>query len=139
MIKLLPGVLLFLLWAYCLVDAIVSDQARVRYLPKWAWIVIVLLFPLVGSIAWLVAGRPATAQRLSRERGGAPGFPEYERPGRLAASDPAKDEEFLRQVRARAEEQRRRYEAERRRKAELEGRAGAEGEGDETPEGAPGS
>ncbi|MDN4175296.1 PLD nuclease N-terminal domain-containing protein [Nocardioides sp. SOB77] len=128
MIRLLPGVIVFLLWAYCLVDAIVSDQSRVRHLPKWVWIVLVLLFPLVGSVAWLVAGRPGTPARLTRERGAAPGFPEYERPGRMAASDPAKDEEFLRQVRERAEEQRRRYEAERRRKAELEG----DGEG--TPE-----
>ena len=117
-IRLLPGVVVFILWAYCLVDAITTDGTRMRHLPKAAWVVLVLLFPLVGSIAWLVAGRPTTPARLSREQGGAVGFPEYERPGRMAASDPAKDEEFLRQVRARAEEQRRRYEAERRREAE---------------------
>ena len=40
----------------------------------------------------------------------APEFPEYDRPGRAASVDPAKDEEFLRQIRERAEEQRRRYE-----------------------------
>ena len=42
-----------------------------------------------------------------------PVFPEYDRPGRAAAVDPEKDEEFLRQVRERAEEQRKRYEASR--------------------------
>ncbi|MEV7428982.1 PLD nuclease N-terminal domain-containing protein [Nocardioides sp. NPDC092400] len=124
MIRLLPGVIVFILWAYCLVDAISTDQSRVRHLPKWAWIVLVLLFPLVGSLAWLVAGRPAPTPRLTRQQGAAPGFPEYERPGRMAAADPAKDEEFLRQVRERAEEQRRRYEAERRRKDQLEGQEG---------------
>lgn len=121
MIRLLPAVVVFILWAYCLVDAITTDQSRIRHLPKVAWIVLVLLFPLVGSIAWLVAGRPTTPARLTREQGGAAGFPEYERPGRMAAADPVKDEEFLRQVRARAEEQRRRYaaeQAERRRRAE---------------------
>jgi hypothetical protein len=34
-------------------------------------------------------------------------YPEYDRPGRFAATNPENDEEFLRQVRERAEEQRR--------------------------------
>ena len=38
-----------------------------------------------------------------------PEFPEYDRPGRAAAANPEDDEEFLRKVRERAEEQRRRY------------------------------
>ena len=41
-----------------------------------------------------------------------PAFLEYDRPGRAAAINPEKDEEFLKQVRARAEEQRKRYEQE---------------------------
>lgn len=106
---------MFVLWVYCLVDVIGTRDDRVRNLPKWAWIVLVLLFPLVGSIAWLVAGRPEKARPLTREQGAAPGFAEYERPGRFAAADPAKDEEFLRGVRERAEEQRRAYEERKRR------------------------
>jgi hypothetical protein len=38
--------------------------------------------------------------------------------GRSAAADPEKDEEFLKQVRARAEEQRKRYEAQKKRDQE---------------------
>ena len=38
-----------------------------------------------------------------------PQFPEYDRPGRAAATSPEADEEFLRKVRERAEEQRRAY------------------------------
>ena len=34
-------------------------------------------------------------------------FPEYDRPGRFAAANPEADDEFLRKVRERAEEQRR--------------------------------
>jgi hypothetical protein len=34
-------------------------------------------------------------------------FPEYDRPGRFAATDPGADDEFLRKCRERAEEQRR--------------------------------
>lgn len=105
------GVLAFTLWAFCLVQVISTDSTRVRHLPKVAWVLLVLFFPLVGSIAWLVAGRPPTPRRPT---GAGAVFPEYERPGRFSAADPEKDAEFLRQVRERAEEQRRRYEAEKR-------------------------
>jgi hypothetical protein len=104
-------VLGFALWVYCLVSVIISDEGRIRHLSKIAWLLIVLFFPFVGSIAWLMAGRPATsATRRSRFERAAPEFPEYDRPGRAAAADPAKDEEFLRKVRERADQQRRRYE-----------------------------
>ncbi|MGZ4446429.1 MAG: PLDc N-terminal domain-containing protein [Nocardioides sp.] len=123
-LDLLVAVASFALWVYCLVDVIGTPDVRVRNLPKVAWVLLVLLFPLVGSIAWLVAGRPESSAgaRAAAERS-APGFPEYQRPGRMAPADPAKDEEFLRQVRARAEEQRRRHEEarrERERQAEID-------------------
>jgi hypothetical protein len=99
------GVLLFALWVFCIIDVIVVDEYRVRNLPKTAWVLIVLLLPDIGSIAWLVAGRPwdsrpRTASRIARQ------FPEYDRPGRQEATNPDDDEAFLRQLRARAEEQR---------------------------------
>ena len=118
-LEALLGVVAFALWVFCLVDAIGSPADRVRNLPKVAWIVLILFFPFVGSIAWLVAGRPGSgaARRSAHERE-TPDFPEYDRPGRAAALDPEKDDEFLRQVRQRAEEQRKRYEADRRRARE---------------------
>jgi hypothetical protein len=103
------------LFIYCVVNVIQTPEAQVRNLPKVVWLLIVLFFPLVGSVAWLVAGRPDSgrARPAAYERP-APTFPEYDRPGRAAAADPAKDEEFLRQVRDRAEQQRRAYEEKRR-------------------------
>ena len=106
----LVGPIVFVLWVYCVVDVITRRPEDVRHLPKVAWMVVVLLFPVVGSVAWLVAGRPTGPRRRSaaRERP-APSFPEYDRPGRAAASDGESDEEFLRRCRERAEEQRRRH------------------------------
>jgi hypothetical protein len=124
-LQLLATVVTFALWAYCLVGVISCPPNRVRNLPKLVWVLLVVLFPFVGSIAWLVAGRP-TGERPNRsahERA-QPAFPEYDRPGRAAAQDPQRDEEFLRRVRERAEEQRRRYEQSRR--SELEQPAQAE-------------
>ena len=115
------------LGVFCLVEAISSRDDEVRHLSKVWWILLILFFPFVGSIAWLAAGRPVRAPRRAgpHERR-ASEFPEYDRPGRFAASDPEADEEFLKKVRERAEEQRRQTrerkaaerEAEARRKAD---------------------
>lgn len=104
------GVLMLGLTIFAVVDVITTDEGSVRNLPKMMWLLLVLLFPLVGSIAWLVAGRPVVGTGRARfgayERG-TPAFPEYERPGRFAATDADDDQEFLRRCRERAEEQRR--------------------------------
>ncbi|MCU1439712.1 MAG: hypothetical protein JWP85_709 [Rhodoglobus sp.] len=42
---------------FVLVDIITSDESRIRNLPKIAWVIVVILLPLIGSILWFVAGR----------------------------------------------------------------------------------
>ena len=107
------GLLVFALWVFSLVDVIGSDEGAIRHLPKVWWLLIVLFFPFAGSIAWLVAGRPARTPGRSPHERQVPEYPEYDRPGRAAATSPEDDEEFLRKVRDRAEEQRRAYREER--------------------------
>jgi hypothetical protein len=118
-LDLLFGVVVFAVWVYALVDVAGTPSATVRHLPKVAWVVIVLLAPLLGSIAWFALGRPEgrAARPLGAYERATPQFPEYDRPGRAAAVDPEKDAAFLEQVRARAEEQRKRYEEQKRREA----------------------
>lgn len=100
---------------FCLIDVVTSDDDRVRNLPKIAWFLLILFFPLLGSIVWLAAGRPL-GNRAGYHYGGhgrspyerpATAYPEYDRPGRAAGLTPESDEEFLKRVRERAEEQRR--------------------------------
>jgi hypothetical protein len=102
---------------FCLIDVITSDESRVRNLPKIAWFVLILLFPLIGSIVWLAGGRPQ-ANAVGHHFGGhgrspherpAASYPEYDRPGRASGVSSESDDEFLRSVRERAEDQRRRY------------------------------
>ena len=99
-LRFLPFAIELVLLVYCLIDCIQTDQSEVRNLGKGWWILLIIFFPLVGGIAWLVAGRP---QRGSARRSvpwpttQTSGFPEYERPHRSVAPDD--DPEFLEQMR----------------------------------------
>lgn len=49
--------LTFAFFVFTLVDVIRRDGALVKFLPKLAWIFIVILIPLLGSILWWAIGR----------------------------------------------------------------------------------
>lgn len=52
---LVPLVVAALAWiAYCLVDL---SRSEVRYLPKWAWGLFVVLSVPIGGIVYLIVGR----------------------------------------------------------------------------------
>lgn len=121
------GILTTALWVYCLFDVIMTDESRMRNLPKVTWIFIVLFTSVVGAVAWLIAGRPESAPRSLPYKGntGRAAYPEYDRPGRFVPTNPDDDAEFLRKVRERAEAQtleakRQRLERERREAEQLE-------------------
>lgn len=72
---------------YAVIDAIQTEDARVRHLPKLIWILLILVFTPIGAIAWLVTGR----QR--KPRSGRPG-PRYP----SAPRGPDDDPDFLRNL-----------------------------------------
>lgn len=45
---------------FAFIDCVTSDEKEIRYLPKPLWAILVLLFPLVGSISWLIIGKRRT-------------------------------------------------------------------------------
>lgn len=105
-LKILLGVATFALALFALIDVIRTDDGRVRHLPKLLWLVLVLFFPVVGSLAWLFAGRSRTVGEMVRE--GSVLDPGAARPAASGLPvDPETDEEFQRRFRARVEEQRR--------------------------------
>jgi hypothetical protein len=57
---------------------------RVRSAPRWVWVLAILLLPLIGAVAYLVAGRPVNDRKAAG--------PEPLRPGPPAPDD---DPEFL--------------------------------------------
>lgn len=97
MIRVLPYVIEIAVLVYCLVDAIQSDESEVRNLSKGWWIVLIIFMPVVGGVAWLVAGRPVRARRRAVPwPSGTAGYPERERPRPLAPED---DPAFLASLR----------------------------------------
>ena len=67
MLRVLPVLIALALSIYCVVDCVQSDDSQVRGIPKLIWVFVILLFPLAGSIAWLVAGRPKATPRPRRQ------------------------------------------------------------------------
>jgi hypothetical protein len=44
-----------------LIGCLSAEDEEIRALPRLVWVVIILFFPIVGAIAWFVAGRPRQA------------------------------------------------------------------------------
>src|SRR6266568_4991855 len=60
---MLPLGVLFVLfavgvWAYCLIDAIMTPQDELRSLTTMSWALLITVLPVIGALAWLLAGRP---------------------------------------------------------------------------------
>ncbi|GAA3298440.1 PLD nuclease N-terminal domain-containing protein [Streptomyces cinereospinus] len=57
MLRILMFVVPLALSVYAFIDCISTDEKDIRHLPRPLWAILVLLFPLVGSISWLIAGK----------------------------------------------------------------------------------
>jgi hypothetical protein len=76
---------------YALIDALQTPRALARTLPKWLWLVVIILVPVIGAVAWLIWGR------APREAYGAAETAPRRRRGRGPAA-PDDDPTFLRQL-----------------------------------------
>ena len=80
MLRVLLFVAVVMLTIYCIVELAQTKGARVRAMPRWLWLFVVICVPVIGPFAWFLAGRPAPRPR----------------PRPLAPDD---DEDFLRGLR----------------------------------------
>ena len=86
--KVLLGALVLVVMLYAFIDCLQTPRAYARSLPKWLWLVLVVIVPVVGAVAWLFAGRPQRASLV----GAAP------RRGRGGPVAPDDDPAFLRKL-----------------------------------------
>ncbi|MDQ1533819.1 MAG: hypothetical protein QOF28_1580 [Actinomycetota bacterium] len=84
----LVALVLVAFWVWALLDCISTDASLCRNLPKGVWLIVVLLLPDLGSLAWLLLGRPekahwrpgSTDYRAPRRPIGIEDDPRYSRP-----------------------------------------------------------
>jgi len=101
---------------YALIECIRTRPRDVRSLSKPAWVLAIVLLPLIGAVLWFWLGRP--------RKGAGPGFGGQGRPaaGPRPTGAPDDDEQFLRSLEAKRRQKAReeaRAEEQRRREAEL--------------------
>ncbi|HSP53840.1 MAG TPA: PLD nuclease N-terminal domain-containing protein [Cryobacterium sp.] len=61
------GVVVVVLTVYTLVDCALLQRSRVRGLPRWVWIFVIVLIPVIGPVLWLLIGRGrATSGKVVR-------------------------------------------------------------------------
>jgi hypothetical protein len=65
----LPVLAEFGLLVYCLIDCVQTPEDKVRNLRKVWWIMLIIVLPLAGSIAWLGAGRPRRSRPSPHQHG----------------------------------------------------------------------
>ena len=96
MTRVLPVIAAVALAVYCLVECVQTDRRLVRYLPKLMWFFLILI-PVIGPVAWLLAGRPRASRpgpRPGSGRGSRPTPP----PRPAAPVAPDDDPAFLAQL-----------------------------------------
>ncbi|MEO7722248.1 MAG: PLDc N-terminal domain-containing protein [Pseudolysinimonas sp.] len=72
MIRVLIPLILTGLLVFAIVDILVIDGGRVRGLPKYAWIGVVVLLPFIGPLLWFLVGRERLEERNHGRYGDAP-------------------------------------------------------------------
>ncbi|UQX01606.1 PLD nuclease N-terminal domain-containing protein [Streptomyces sp. RerS4] len=60
MLRYLPFLLLLALTIYAFIDCLNTPEEEVKHLPKGVWVLIILLFSIVGPVVWLSAGKQRT-------------------------------------------------------------------------------
>jgi cytochrome bd-type quinol oxidase subunit 2 len=54
----IAAIITLALMIFSIIDCSRTAENNIRSLPKWAWLVIIIFVPAIGSIAWIIAGRP---------------------------------------------------------------------------------
>lgn len=72
MAKFIPIILVFGLTIYALIDCARTDESQIKNLPKWGWLLLIIILGpqavAIGPIAYLIAGknRPKGGKRAKK-------------------------------------------------------------------------
>jgi hypothetical protein len=71
------GVAAAVFYIYSVADCAFFDRSRVRGLPKPAWLVIIILFPVIGGVLWFAIGRGRRRHQEARRSSAPDDDPEF--------------------------------------------------------------
>lgn len=54
----ITGLVLLGIWIWAILDVISTDESMMRNLPKGVWLLLVIVLPTIGAVAWIALGRP---------------------------------------------------------------------------------
>jgi hypothetical protein len=76
MLRVAGVLLLIALYIYFIIDVLRTRRGDTRSLPKFVWLLLVVLVPIIGGLLWLALGRvwPVPGSRFGRR--GAPIAPD---------------------------------------------------------------
>ena len=81
------GLAVVVFWIWCIFDVIATDESLVRNMPKLMWLLVVIILPTVGAVAWLVLGRPERAPMRPGGRNGGASAPRARPPRPIGPED----------------------------------------------------
>ncbi|MGJ3189323.1 hypothetical protein FQP90_12465 [Paenarthrobacter nitroguajacolicus] len=93
--RVIGVVVVLVIFVYALVDVIRTDRHQTRGISKTAWIIVMILLPLLGAILWFIFGRPygrPTAQPIRRHPTAPDDDPEFLRNLEIRRRQQAEDE-----------------------------------------------
>lgn len=91
--KALIVIVVVVLLVYAFFDLLATPASRVKYLPKLAWFVVVLI-PVLGPLLWILLGQRRDKGQPPKPPGGQYGWPG----GRPPTKGPDDDPDFLRGI-----------------------------------------
>lgn len=101
---------IFLAFIAALVDIITRDSSQVKHMPKFAWGLLVIFLPFIGSVLWFAIGREYNSSPREALTFGDPRRWDRSQPGQQqpSNSDSRSTEEQLADLEREIEEDRRR-------------------------------
>lgn len=66
MLRVVGVVVVLVIFVYALVDVIRTDGRSTRGISKPAWIVVMVLLPVLGAVLWFIFGRPYAARKAPK-------------------------------------------------------------------------
>jgi hypothetical protein len=102
MIRVIVPLILVAVMVFTIVDLVTIDSSRIRGLPRWAWVILAIILPLVGSVLWFMVGREPAVERGGRPSQAGPA--KSMRRGPIAPDD---DNEFLGKLSRETEQEKR--------------------------------